>query len=119
MLAIVVSLVGAGCGSDDNSGSSNGVATLEKGKLKVGSDIPYPPFEFGEAPYQGFDVDFVNEIAKRPRAQAEFLKTPFDRDLPQPRAGPVRHGGLGIHDHAASARRRSTSRIRTSQRTSR
>lgn len=77
MLVIVVSLVGAGCGSDDNSGSSNGVATLEKGKLKVGSNIPFPPFEFGEAPYQGFDVDLMNEIGKRLGLEVEFLKTPF------------------------------------------
>jgi polar amino acid transport system substrate-binding protein len=89
MLAIVVLLTGVGCGDDSNdSGSSGGVATLEKGKLKVGSDIPYAPFEFGESPYQGFDVDVVNEIAKRLGLEAEFIKTPFDpifRNLAQGR----------------------------------
>jgi ABC-type amino acid transport substrate-binding protein len=89
MLAIVVSLVGAGCGGDGNdSGSSSSVATLEKGKLKVGSDIPYAPFEFGEAPYQGVDLDIVNEIGKRLNLDAEFIKTPFDpifRNLAQGR----------------------------------
>src|SRR3954466_14522163 len=87
--AAALLLAVAGCGSDDNgSGSSSKLATLESGKLKVGSDIPYAPFEFGESPYQGFDVDVVNEIAKRLDLQAEFVKTPFDpifRNLAQGR----------------------------------
>ena len=55
----------------------------------MGSDIPYPPFEFGRAPdYEGFDVDVVNEVAKRLDLEAEFIKTPFDpifRNLAQGR----------------------------------
>jgi ABC-type amino acid transport substrate-binding protein len=90
MLVIVVSLVGAGCGDDDDDegGSSGDVATLETGKLKVGADIPYAPFEFGDPPYQGFDVDIVNEIGKRLELDVEFVKTPFDpifRNLAQGR----------------------------------
>lgn len=84
-------LVAAGCG-DDNSSSSTSSADLgliQDGQLKVGSDIPYPPFEFGRAPdYKGFDVDVVNEIAKRLDLDAEFIKTPFDpifRNLAQGR----------------------------------
>jgi len=96
MLAIVVSLVGAGCGDDSNdSGSSSSVATLEKGTLKVGSNIPFPPFEFGKAPYQGFDVDLVNEISKRLDLKAEFIKTPF--------AAIFRDLGQGRFDMVASA----------------
>ena len=60
-----------------------------RASCKVGSDIPYPPFEFGRAPdYEGFDVDIVNEIAKRLDLEAEFVKTPFDpifRNLAQGR----------------------------------
>jgi ABC-type amino acid transport substrate-binding protein len=89
VVAAALLLAVAGCGSDDNNnGSSSKVATLESGKLKVGSDIPYKPFEFGDPPYQGFDVDIVNEIAKRLDLQAEFVKTPFDpifRNLAQGR----------------------------------
>jgi polar amino acid transport system substrate-binding protein len=89
MLVLVLSLVGAGCGDDDDDGGSSGdVATLETGKLKVGSDIPYAPLEFGEAPYKGFDVDVVNEIGKRLDLDVEFVKTPFDpifRNLAQGR----------------------------------
>ena len=42
------------------------IDTISEGKLTVGSDIPYAPFEFGKAPdYKGFDVELVRGIAKR------------------------------------------------------
>ena len=42
-------------GGDDNkdSGSKANVPA----NITVGSDIPYPPFEFGKPTYQGFDID--------------------------------------------------------------
>ena len=83
-------LVATGCGDDDSGGSSTSdLGTISEGKLRVGSDIPYAPFEFGREPdYQGFDVDVVNEVAKRLDVEAEFIKTPFDpifRNLAQGR----------------------------------
>jgi ABC-type amino acid transport substrate-binding protein len=72
-------LVAVGCGGDDNKDQSGDLTTITNGKLKVGSDIPYPPFEFGRAPdYEGFDVDLVKQIAKKLDLEAEFVKTPFD-----------------------------------------
>jgi ABC-type amino acid transport substrate-binding protein len=72
-------LVAVGCGGDDNKDQSSDLTTITSGKLKVGSDIPYPPFEFGRAPhYEGFDVDVVTEIGKKLNLDAEFIKTPFD-----------------------------------------
>ncbi len=83
-------LVAAGCGDDNSSSTSSAdLGLIQAGQLKVGSDIPYPPFEFGRAPdYEGFDVDVVNEIAKRLDLKATFVKTPFDpifRNLAQGR----------------------------------
>jgi ABC-type amino acid transport substrate-binding protein len=83
-------LVAAGCGGDDESGPAAGdFTTIREGTLTVGSDIPYPPFEFGRAPdYKGFDVDIVNEIGKRLELDVKFVKTPFDpifRNLAQGR----------------------------------
>lgn len=84
-------VVAAGCGDDDSGGGSGGggLDTITEGELRVGSDIPYAPFEFGRAPdYEGFDVDIVNEIAKRLDLEARFVKTPFDpifRNLAQGR----------------------------------
>lgn len=76
-----------GCGSDDDNGDSGSTASssdfsselVTEGTLTVGSDIPYPPFEFGKAPdYKGFDVDLVNEIANRLDLEVAIKDTSFD-----------------------------------------
>ena len=98
MLAVAGVLVVSGCGDDDggSGGGASGLNTITEGELRVGSDIPYPPFEFGRAPdYEGFDVDIVNEIAKRMDLEAKFIKTPFDpifRNLAQGRFDMVASG---------------------------
>lgn len=90
LILVTAVLAAGGCGDDDGGGGGGaGLDTLSEGQLRVGSDIPYPPFEFGRAPdYEGFDVDVVNEIAKRLDLEARFVKTPFDpifRNLAQGR----------------------------------
>jgi ABC-type amino acid transport substrate-binding protein len=74
-------VLAAGCGGDDNEG-----AGVPK-QITVGSDIPYPPFEFGKSPpYKGYDIDIVNEIAKRIDTKVTYQDTSFDtifRDLAQ------------------------------------
>lgn len=92
ILALAAALpVAAGCGDDDGGGGGGGAGlnTITEGELRVGSDIPYAPFEFGRAPdYEGFDVDIVNEIARRLDLEPRFVKTPFDpifRNLAQGR----------------------------------
>jgi ABC-type amino acid transport substrate-binding protein len=81
----------AGCGGDDGGGDQAGgkVDTINEGTLTVGSDIPYPPFEFGRAPdYKGFDIDIVNAVAKELELEVRIVKTPFDpifRNLAQGR----------------------------------
>ena len=90
LVLVAAVLVATGCGDDDSGGTSTSdLGTITEGQLRVGSDIPYAPFEFGRDPdYQGFDVDVVNEIAKRLDVEAEFVKTPFDpifRNLAQGR----------------------------------
>jgi ABC-type amino acid transport substrate-binding protein len=88
-LAMTLSAV-AGCGGDDNKKSAgNDFTTIREGTLTVGSDIPYPPFEFGRPPnYQGFDIDIVNGVAKQLDLDVRIVKTPFDpifRNLAQGR----------------------------------
>ncbi|MGH2774876.1 MAG: transporter substrate-binding domain-containing protein [Actinomycetota bacterium] len=72
-------LIAAACGEEEPTGTgSDGSADeessegepeftlVEEGVLTVGSDIPYPPFEFEEAgELTGFDVEIVREIADR------------------------------------------------------
>ena len=79
-----------GCGGEATEttagGDSSGLTTIDPGVLTIGSDIPYKPFEFGEPPYEGFDVDVANAIAEKLGLETEFVKTPFDtifRDVAQ------------------------------------
>jgi polar amino acid transport system substrate-binding protein len=76
--------ISAGCGGGGDKRATVTRDARVPANIEVGSDIPYPPFEFGPPPYRGFDVDLVNEIAKRLGANARFHKAPFDslfRDL--------------------------------------
>jgi len=68
------------CSSDSDSGDGSVDSELvTPGTLTVGSDIPFPPFEFGKAPdYKGFDIDLVNEIAKDLDLELKIEDTSFD-----------------------------------------
>ncbi|MFN2388146.1 MAG: transporter substrate-binding domain-containing protein [Actinomycetota bacterium] len=93
VLACVV-LVFAACGEDEPVTEPGGGATAtgddaaeftltEPGHLTVGSDIPYPPFEFNEetGALTGFDVDLVREIAERlglENTDDDWLSVNFD-----------------------------------------
>jgi len=53
--------------------------TLEAGVLTVGSDIPYPPFEYREGgELTGLDVDLITEAANRLGLEVEVIDTDFD-----------------------------------------
>jgi ABC-type amino acid transport substrate-binding protein len=81
----IAALVAAGCGGDDDTTGGGGGSVPSE--ITVGSDIPYPPFEFGRAPnYEGYDIDIVNEVAKRIHTKVNYVDTSFDtifRDLAQ------------------------------------
>lgn len=74
-LTAVLTLSAAACGSTEgNTGSGGGgsgggggkITTIEPGQLTVGSDIPYPPFEYRQGgQLVGLDIDLIVEIAKR------------------------------------------------------
>lgn len=65
--------------STATSDSPPEVTTKKAGTLLVGSDIPYPPFEFREGgKLVGFEIDLMNEIADRLGLKAEFVDTDFD-----------------------------------------
>lgn len=56
------------------------LTTIEAGKLTVGSDIPFEPFEFeGEdGELTGFDIDLITEVAERLDLEPEFVDTGFE-----------------------------------------
>jgi ABC-type amino acid transport substrate-binding protein len=81
---LVMALSVTACGDDEEESGGETAAqgeeldTIEPGVLTVGSDIPFPPFEFGEAPdYEGFDIDIANEVANRLGLEVQVEKTPF------------------------------------------
>jgi polar amino acid transport system substrate-binding protein len=89
LLALVaaLSLVAVSCGDDDGdeggtngSGTAQTVPTLEDGKLIIGSDIPYPPFEFNDDAGQptGFDVELMNAIAAQLGLEPVWVNANFD-----------------------------------------
>lgn len=75
VLLATLMLVAVACGEDEPVTPEGGDAETEaaqdytlinEGRLTVGSDIPYPPFEFEEGgELTGFDVEIVQEIANR------------------------------------------------------
>ncbi|HEX2051242.1 MAG TPA: basic amino acid ABC transporter substrate-binding protein [Actinomycetota bacterium] len=99
LLATLV-MIAAACGGDPDAESGDGdggtdtgnnqqadtgdegapeFETKEEGKLIVGSDIPYPPFEMRKGGgYTGLDIDLINEIASRLELETEIVDTGFD-----------------------------------------
>jgi polar amino acid transport system substrate-binding protein len=76
---LALMLIAAACGEEeptdagsDDSGTEEPAegepeyTLVEEGVLTIGSDIPYPPFEFEEGgELTGFDVEIVREVADR------------------------------------------------------
>ena len=128
----LVALLGCGlfvaaCGDDDDEtttsadsgGSSTELDLLSEGTLTVGSDIPYPPFEQGNAPdYEGFDIDLINAIAEEMGLETEIVDAPVRRH-PR-RATPVASTSRSPRPRSPTrARTGSTSPIHTSSPSSR
>jgi len=87
VLAMLVALVGAGCGSDEptdtgaQSGGTEVTGLITDGTLTVGTELPAPPFWIGDdydSLTGGFEVDLAKEIAKRLNlATTKFVEMPF------------------------------------------
>jgi polar amino acid transport system substrate-binding protein len=89
-----IGLVAAGCGDDDEDEAPNGggaeaeFSTVEQGRLTVGSDIPFPPFEFREGgELTGFDVELIEEMTSRLDLRVRWVDTAFDTIFTQLAAG--------------------------------
>ena len=81
-------LAGCGAGTDESyQGSSKGDETTGPsgavdGKITVASNIAYPPFEFSpKGRPKGFDIDLMNEIAKRAGFKVRYENVQFDSVL--------------------------------------
>lgn len=96
VLLATMMLVAAACGEDEEpttpgsdtntEASGDGAAEFElvkEGTLTVGSDIPYPPFEFNDdsGALVGFDVDVVRAVAEKlglENTDDDWLSVNFD-----------------------------------------
>lgn len=106
-LVLTVVVLAAACGNGDqpsadgtgepsaaSPGESTGAAAsdlglAEEGRMLVGSDIAFEPFEFvgPDGENTGFDIDLMTEIATRLGVEVEFANTPFDTIFTQLAAG--------------------------------
>lgn len=99
-LLAAVMLIFAACGEDetadtgddgDTGGGAGEFVLVADGRLTVGSDIPYPPFEMEEAgELTGFDVEIVQEVASRiglENTAEDWLSVNFDTIFQQLAAG--------------------------------
>jgi polar amino acid transport system substrate-binding protein len=85
VLAAGLLLVGTACrqaappaGGGDGTTAPQ-ITTIEEGILTVGTDLPYPPFEYREGgELTGFDVEIMDEIASRIGLETEWVDSPFD-----------------------------------------
>lgn len=85
-LAAGLMLVGGACrqqapppGDGGDGTTAPQITTIEEGILTVGTDLPYPPFEYREGgELTGFDVEIMDEIASRIGLETEYVDSPFD-----------------------------------------
>jgi polar amino acid transport system substrate-binding protein len=68
-----------------------GAAGVHAADLTVGANIGNVPWEFedGDGKVVGFEVDLVNEIAKRLGKSVEFVNTPFNGLFPAVQSGRI------------------------------
>jgi polar amino acid transport system substrate-binding protein len=98
---LATAIVAAGCGDDDDEGSTTAggtadLGTIEEGQLLVGVDTPYPPFEIGQPPdITGYDIEIMNAVAEDLGLEVTYQDTSFDTIF--------RDVGQGKFDTAAAA----------------
>jgi len=73
---------------DGDKPADDEIETLTDGKIIVGSDTAYPPFEFVEdGETVGFDVDIVKAVGEKIGLEVEFLSYKFDALITDLQAG--------------------------------
>ena len=94
-LALLAAVLLAACtegGEQDNRGLTPPPPELEDGVLRIGSDIPYPPFESfadGTSTLTGIDVDLAQALGEELGVEVEFVDVDVDGRIPALEEGRV------------------------------
>jgi len=74
-------------GGGDTTAASGDLGLQQEGRLLVGTDTPFPPFEIGQPPdISGYDIEVVNAVAEKLGLDVTYQDTSFDtifRDVAQ------------------------------------
>ena len=108
--AAIAGLGLVGCGGSSTSGttsagssagsaassSKDGYTLVKDGTLTVGTAAEYEPFEYMEdGQYKGFDLDLIQDIAKKLGLTVEFANVDFDTIVPGVSSGAKYDVGIG------------------------
>lgn len=108
--AAIAGLGLVGCGGSSTSGTSSagssagsaassskdGYTLVKDGTLTVGTAAEYEPFEYMEdGQYKGFDLDLIQDIAKKLGLTVEFANVDFDTIVPGVSSGAKYDVGIG------------------------
>lgn len=108
--AAIAGLGLVGCGGSSTSGTSSagssagsaassskdGYTLVKDGTLAVGTAAEYEPFEYMEdGQYKGFDLDLIQDIAKKLGLTVEFANVDFDTIVPGVSSGAKYDVGIG------------------------
>ncbi len=85
-LALFCALVLGACSSDKSQANN----TSSEKIYKVGIAANYPPFDFiKDTKITGFDVDLLEEIARREKFKLEWINMSFDGLIPALKSGKI------------------------------
>ncbi len=76
---IVIPLVFAACGNNEERPDTSLSKVVESGVLRVATDDTYPPLEWNDnGVIRGYDIDIAAEVAERLGVKAEFVSSKWD-----------------------------------------
>ncbi|MHA7879871.1 MAG: transporter substrate-binding domain-containing protein [Saccharospirillum sp.] len=83
LLAIVVLLVAAGAGGAWYYSSSS-VPEIDLERVRIGVDIPYPPYSYRDSNGEltGFEIDLGNAVCARLQVECEWVIVDWDNIIP-------------------------------------
>lgn len=92
LLLLVAAVLVAGCANNDGTGTTPTTpTTAAQTHYIVGTDAAFPPFEeiAANGEFVGFDLDVMNDIARRNGWTTEFRNLVFDTLIPSLQTGEI------------------------------